>query len=258
MKSFKEFFYNSTNYIEEDYIISKNNLDLAVYAHINNPNSKELNENYIQALNYYFCNTNKLYEHLKNNPEYIKNHSQILKESLLKQPKLSKSAKEYLKTISEDFDQDVIIVEEYIIENIEINPANKGKLHKYLGIPEDKPIPADKLKAALKSDDPEIRKMANFAKNAKKWKHVSENLFFAPMEILTEEYSKKGFYAEYDHRIYRFNTKIERDGWVKKTYTAKSTTLAAALNNIKQFGGFYDGISHRFINKTLQNIQNTK
>ena len=41
--------------------------------------------------------------------------------------------------------------------------VHKGKLHRALGIPEDQTIPQDKLRAALNSKDPEIRKMARSA-----------------------------------------------------------------------------------------------
>lgn len=52
-----------------------------------------------------------------------------------------------------------------------IKKANKGKLHKALGVPEGKKIPAKKLDQALKSKSKAIRKEANFAKNAKKFNH---------------------------------------------------------------------------------------
>lgn len=41
---------------------------------------------------------------------------------------------------------------------------HKGKLHKALGLDPKKPIPQAKLDAALKSKDPEIRRMAASAK----------------------------------------------------------------------------------------------
>ena len=53
---------------------------------------------------------------------------------------------------------------------IKIKPANKGKLHKALGVPEGKNIPAGKLKKALKSKNSALKKEAVFAQNAKKWK----------------------------------------------------------------------------------------
>jgi hypothetical protein len=54
---------------------------------------------------------------------------------------------------------------------IHINPANKGKLHAELGVPTGKKIPAKKLAAAAKSASPAERKRAQFAINAKKFKH---------------------------------------------------------------------------------------
>src|SRR5579884_241798 len=41
--------------------------------------------------------------------------------------------------------------------------VHKGKLHRALGIDPKKPIPQAKLKAALKSSDPEVRRMARSA-----------------------------------------------------------------------------------------------
>jgi hypothetical protein len=54
---------------------------------------------------------------------------------------------------------------------IKINPANKGKLHAALGVPQGQKIPAAKLAAAKKSKNPAVRKEANFAVNARKFKH---------------------------------------------------------------------------------------
>ena len=54
---------------------------------------------------------------------------------------------------------------------IKIKPSHKGLLHKDLGVPEGKPIPASKLASAKNSPNPAVRKRANFAANAKKWKH---------------------------------------------------------------------------------------
>ncbi len=54
---------------------------------------------------------------------------------------------------------------------IHIKASHKGKLHKALGVPAGKKIPASKLAKAAKSRNPAMRKMANFAKNAKKWAH---------------------------------------------------------------------------------------
>ena len=52
---------------------------------------------------------------------------------------------------------------------IKINPANKGKLHKTLGVPKGEKIPAAKLEKAKQSPNPTTRKRATFAMNAKKW-----------------------------------------------------------------------------------------
>jgi hypothetical protein len=50
-----------------------------------------------------------------------------------------------------------------------IKPANKGKLHKELGVPAGKKIPAKKLEAAKKTATPAEKKRIVFAENAKKW-----------------------------------------------------------------------------------------
>ena len=55
--------------------------------------------------------------------------------------------------------------------NIHINPRHKGLLHKELGVPQGQPIPAGKLEAAAHSSNPAERKRAQFAINAKKFKH---------------------------------------------------------------------------------------
>lgn len=49
--------------------------------------------------------------------------------------------------------------------------GQKGKLHRELGIPEDKTIPAARLEAATHSRDPEIRRDAIRAKTMKGWNH---------------------------------------------------------------------------------------
>jgi hypothetical protein len=46
-----------------------------------------------------------------------------------------------------------------------IKPSHKGMLHRALGIPEGEPIPHDRLMEAKNSNDPHIRRMANFAIN---------------------------------------------------------------------------------------------
>lgn len=54
---------------------------------------------------------------------------------------------------------------------ININPKNKGELHRDLGVPVGEPISASKLMTAMHSKSPAVRKRANFARNAKKWDH---------------------------------------------------------------------------------------
>ena len=48
---------------------------------------------------------------------------------------------------------------------------NKGGLHRALGVPEGKDIPADKLAKAKNSTNPHIAKMAQFAHTMEGWKH---------------------------------------------------------------------------------------
>ena len=47
----------------------------------------------------------------------------------------------------------------------------KGALHRTLGVPLGKPIPAAKLAAAAHSKNPLTRKRANFALTLKGWRH---------------------------------------------------------------------------------------
>lgn len=54
---------------------------------------------------------------------------------------------------------------------IRIKPNHKGRLHKALGVAQGKTIPAGKLNEALHSKSEELRKQAQFAENAKRWKH---------------------------------------------------------------------------------------
>lgn len=53
-----------------------------------------------------------------------------------------------------------------------LNIKNPGALHKTLGVPEDKKIPAKKLDKALHSRNSLTRKRAVFAENAKNFKHT--------------------------------------------------------------------------------------
>lgn len=52
---------------------------------------------------------------------------------------------------------------------IHIKESHEGLLHKNLGVPEDKKISEAKLQKAKHSEDPDIRKQATFAENAKHW-----------------------------------------------------------------------------------------
>lgn len=47
----------------------------------------------------------------------------------------------------------------------------KGGLHRALHIPENEPIPADRLEAASNSSNSHVAHMANFAKTMKGFKH---------------------------------------------------------------------------------------
>lgn len=42
--------------------------------------------------------------------------------------------------------------------------GSKGKLHRELGVPVDKKIPEKKMEKALHSDNPRMRKQANFSR----------------------------------------------------------------------------------------------
>lgn len=55
-------------------------------------------------------------------------------------------------------------------EPIHIKAANKGLLHKKLGVPAGDKIPAAKVAAAKKSASPALRKEATFAQNAAQWR----------------------------------------------------------------------------------------
>lgn len=58
------------------------------------------------------------------------------------------------------------------IKKSDFHPGGKkGKLHRELGIPEDKKIPADRLAAAAHSKNPEIKRDAIRAQTMKKWHH---------------------------------------------------------------------------------------
>lgn len=59
----------------------------------------------------------------------------------------------------------------YTGSGIHIKESRKGLLHKDLGVPQGKKIPASKL-AIKSSDGPAIRKRKQFAINAKKFNHT--------------------------------------------------------------------------------------
>jgi hypothetical protein len=46
-----------------------------------------------------------------------------------------------------------------------------GALHRQMGIPEGQKIPTSKLESMKNSPNPQTRKRANFALNARRWHH---------------------------------------------------------------------------------------
>lgn len=54
---------------------------------------------------------------------------------------------------------------------INLNPAHKGMLHRDLGVSVKKKLSLEQLHQAMKSRDPAVRKRANFAINARGFKH---------------------------------------------------------------------------------------
>ena len=54
---------------------------------------------------------------------------------------------------------------------MKIKIKHPGQLHRDLGVPQGKKIPASKLAAAKNSDNPTVRRRAQFAFNAKSWNH---------------------------------------------------------------------------------------
>ncbi len=54
---------------------------------------------------------------------------------------------------------------------IHIKKSHKGALHRDLGVAQGKPIPVSKIKAAENSPDPAVRRRAQFADNARHFKH---------------------------------------------------------------------------------------
>jgi hypothetical protein len=56
------------------------------------------------------------------------------------------------------------------IERGAIGAVKKGAFHKWLGKSEDSPITDADIKKGLAADDPHVRKMANFARQSKRWR----------------------------------------------------------------------------------------
>lgn len=52
-----------------------------------------------------------------------------------------------------------------------IAPSHKGRLHRALGVPAGQKISDASLQAALHSKNAHVRQMAQFASNAKSFKH---------------------------------------------------------------------------------------
>jgi hypothetical protein len=52
-----------------------------------------------------------------------------------------------------------------------LHHLRKGGLHRALGVASGEKIPAAKLASAANSDNEHVRKMAQFAKTMKSWKH---------------------------------------------------------------------------------------
>lgn len=54
---------------------------------------------------------------------------------------------------------------------IRIKKSHEGKLHRALGVPAGQTIPLGKIERAAHSKSPSLRKEAQFALNARKFKH---------------------------------------------------------------------------------------
>ena len=54
---------------------------------------------------------------------------------------------------------------------IKIKKSHEGKLHRALGVPAGQTIPLGKIERAAHSKSPSLRKEAQFALNARKFKH---------------------------------------------------------------------------------------
>lgn len=71
--------------------------------------------------------------------------------------------------------------------------ANKGALHRHLGVKEGETIPEEKLHSALKSKDSKIRKEANLAMTLKGLHHGAEkDKKKTHTEVMSKMYGKKG------------------------------------------------------------------
>lgn len=56
-------------------------------------------------------------------------------------------------------------------KNPAVKPSHKGRLHKALGIPENKTIPLSRLNAAMQSKNPHVREMASYTHTMRGWNH---------------------------------------------------------------------------------------
>lgn len=68
--------------------------------------------------------------------------------------------------------------------------SNKGALHRHLGVPEGEKIPEDKIRGALNSGDPTIRKEAQLANTLKGMKHKHKGK--STKDKIQSMYHKKG------------------------------------------------------------------
>jgi hypothetical protein len=62
------------------------------------------------------------------------------------------------------------ITEKYLDEKMNLK-LKKGAFHQWLGKKENEPITDADIEKGLNSGDPHVVKMAQFAKNARGWKH---------------------------------------------------------------------------------------
>jgi hypothetical protein len=59
-------------------------------------------------------------------------------------------------------------------KTINIKPSHEGRLHTVLGVPKGEKIPPNLLDDAMHSKSARVRKMAQFAMNAKSFNHSSK------------------------------------------------------------------------------------